>query len=274
LLEAPDEATMDRWLASPAVEQLVERRLAPNFALLSGVAGASARDALATVAGDLRIVDAAEPLKALAYTRNTSDLVVDTPDLNLFLRASVRRIAEEMPDTGNRACFRLTRSSIESAIAGGLSAEQILSDLDLVLGGRIPPGLRLRIKGWTGAYGLAGIGQVAVLSTPDATSFRELRADPELGQLLLAQITSASGLVRIEDLGLIRARLAERGIGIGPFDPETLRIRIGVPGGLLSPFQESTTLAVRGLPARGDQASDRFGRTSKSSPDRRPRTSR
>jgi hypothetical protein len=275
LLEAPDEATMDHWLASLALEHLVERRLAPTFALLAGVTGARARESVAKVASDLRVVDAAEPMKALAYVREPSDVGVDSADVNLFLRASICRVAEEISDAGDRSFFRLTRRSIESAIAGGMSPEEILILLDRLLGSHIPPGLRVRIKGWAGTYDVAGIGQVAVLSIADATAFRELRADPEVSRLLLAQITLTSGLIRVEDLTALQAALAERGIGIGPFDSETLRLQIGVPGvsPSLSSFQ-TTGIPSRALPARGNQASGRLGRTSRSSPERRPRTSR
>jgi hypothetical protein len=223
LLEAPTETQLDRWLALPVLQKLVDRRLSPTFALLHGADLAEIQAAIQTVGSEARTIDANDPLHAHAYVRPPADVVVDPGDLNLFLRASLTRIGEPGRDASERPHFRLTRESVIAGLSAGLAVGQILGDLESLLGGHLPPGLRVRIKGWGGAYEAVRLAHIVVVTTADVATLRELRADPELGRLVMSQISSGSALVRVEDLDELRQVLAARGIDVKTGGLETLR---------------------------------------------------
>ncbi len=214
LLEAPDSATLDRWLELEAISSAVDRRLSPTIVLIDGSVASGLVGSLSSHNVDVRMVDANSPLRAHAYARNVTDIDVEPADLNLYLRESLGRIAEPVAEPSGRVVFRLSPGAVESGIARGLSVDQILADLDAVLGGHVPPGLRVRVKGWAGGFPPASVSQVAVISTRDAMAFRELRSDPDLARLFLLTISSTSALVTLADVERLRDALTCRGIQI------------------------------------------------------------
>jgi hypothetical protein len=223
LLEAPTEPQLDRWLALAPVGKLLDRRLAPTFALLRGAELGEVQTAIQALGAEARTIDANDPLHAHAYVRRPSDVVVDPGDLNLFLRASLARIGESGADASDRPHFRLTSASVAAGLRAGLTVGQILGDLEILLGGHLPPGLRVRIKGWGGSYDAVRLSQVVVVTTTDVGTLRELRADPDLGRLVLSQIASTSALVRLEDLDELAKALAARGIHVETGGLDALR---------------------------------------------------
>lgn len=222
ILEAPDSASLDRWLAIPDIHDAVSRRLSPTVVLVEGSNVEHLGEWLSGLTVDVRSVDANTPLKGHAYARDGTDIDVEAADQNLYLRARLERIAEPLTDNSHRHFYRLSRRTIEARIADGLTAEQILAELEAILGGHLPPGLRVRVKGWAGSYPPAKIGTVAVISSADGQMLRELRADPDLARAFLATISSNSALVRFQDLETLREALADRGIAISDTGTDAL----------------------------------------------------
>ncbi|HEY8884877.1 MAG TPA: helicase-associated domain-containing protein, partial [Chloroflexota bacterium] len=140
-------------------------------------------------------------------------------DAHLYLQAALQEFAEG-PSTdrwGDR--YQLTRESVERAVHAGLTADQILDALARMTNGRLPDGMRVRVKGWAGAYPPVSLGPVAVFVAPDADTYRELRGDPELSSAFVASISNSAGLVRLDLLDRLRQALADRGIAVAPYAP-------------------------------------------------------
>jgi Helicase conserved C-terminal domain len=219
LLEAPDEATLDRWLADPSVQAAVERRLAPTLALADAAQAPTLAEALRRRRVDLAVVDANEPLAVGVAIEDATTVRVPRRDAHLYLQAALQEFAEG-PSTdrwGDR--YQLTRESVERAVHAGLTADQILDALARMTNGRLPDGMRVRVKGWAGAYPAVSLGPVAVFVAPDADTYRELRGDPELSSAFVASISNSAGLVRLDLLDRLRQALADRGIEVAPYAP-------------------------------------------------------
>jgi hypothetical protein len=219
LLEAPDEATLDRWLADPSVEAAVERRLTPTLALVDAAQAQSLAETLRRRRVDLAVVDANEPLAAGVAIEDATTVRVPRRDAHLYLAATLQEFAEGPSTDRWGDSYQIARESVERAVHAGLTADQILDALARMTNGRLPDGTRVRVKGWAGAYPAVSLGPVAVFVAPDADTYRELRGDPELASAFVASISNSSGLVRLDLLDQLRQALADRGIAVAPYAP-------------------------------------------------------
>src|SRR6185437_16695385 len=70
LIEAPDEATFDRWLTEPLVAKAVERRLSPTVGLCVGERPAELPAALGRLGVTARVVDANAPLASSGWVED------------------------------------------------------------------------------------------------------------------------------------------------------------------------------------------------------------
>ncbi len=218
LLEAPDPATLDRWLATSRLGGLVERRVAPTVALLTGAAPGDVSDVLRHLGADVRIVDANEPLTPCARVVGATTLRLDVAAANLFVRSALEEIADpvgESPPSG----YEITRESVRRALDRGLTAERILETLRRVIVGELPSHLRLRVRGWSDAIPPVEIGPVALLVAPDPETLRDVRSDPAFSPDLITTISATAALVRLEAVDRLRAELTSRGIRTRPYVP-------------------------------------------------------
>jgi hypothetical protein len=225
VLEAPDRETLDGWLDDPEVGSRISRRLSATMALVDGARLTPVVDALIAAGAGPRLADATDPLKVHAYARGVDTMAIDPADANLYVRASLGRFAEPTVETDGRTLYRLTRDSVRAAIASGFTIDQIGSTIDQIFGGAAPPGLKVRVKGWTGGYRPMRLGRIAVLTVPDSQTLRELRQDPEIVKLLALTVSATAVLVRMDDWPALAAVLDARGIPVEIDDTAPLIVR-------------------------------------------------
>jgi hypothetical protein len=136
---------------------------------------------------------------------------VQTPDL--YLRGYLARFADQdAPDT-----YRLTHASIRRAIRGGLTAPDVSSELERVLGGGVSPEWEKRILAWAGHFGQAAMEESVLLMLKDEQTLQDLLKDPELGELLhpfKPGELRVTARVRPADVERVRALLEERGVEV------------------------------------------------------------
>ena len=219
LLEAPDGATLDRWLTDPEVAAAIDRRIAPTLAVVLLDEPGSLRRRLRTLGAEVAVVDANHPLKPCATIQSPTTIVVDAREANLYAEAFVGSFADESDSGPGTSTYVITRESIQRAKVLGWSAERALGVLDAVTDAPVPPGTRLRVRGWFGEIAPIELGEVAVVVAPDADSFRDLRSDPELAPAFVDVISSTSGIVRGDAVDQLRHAFAERGITTRQYRP-------------------------------------------------------
>jgi hypothetical protein len=223
LLEAPDAATFDRWLAEDTVAAALERRISPTVGLMAAARAADVARALWLLGADVAVVDANDPIQGVASLEDETTLHLERRDANLYVVGLLGELAEEVAAPNGSVRFRLTQETTRRAVQAGFSVEQIQDALVRITATRVPEGTRVRVKGWAAAYGAVALGEVAIFVAPDADAYREIRGDPELGQAFIVSISPTAGLVYLDALGSLRRALLDRGIEVVPFDPQRLR---------------------------------------------------
>jgi hypothetical protein len=128
----------------------------------------------------------------------------------LYLRAHLARFAEPQGDG-----FCLTPASIRRAANAGLTAAQMVAELNRVLVKPLSPPLEQRLQAWSGHFGQAQVEDVALLRFKNETALADLLRDPDISRLLRtfrpAELDQTA-VVRAKDVEKLRALLEERGV--------------------------------------------------------------
>lgn len=257
LLEAPDAANLDRWLALPELASALDRRVSSTVALLTGGRPPDLPGLLRGQGVEVRVVDASEPLTPSVYISN--DGLVQTPevDAHIYLRDALSRVAELLPDQSEHVTFRVTPSSVARARRSGQGAADVLATFEKASRWSLPPGFVVRVKGWAGVYAPVALGPVGYFVAPDSESFRELRVDPELADLFLEDVSPVSAIVRLEALETLNLALADRGVATTVYQPPPRSSKSPPNQNGLNGNEEFGRPVVRHDPARTRQILDR-----------------
>ena len=128
----------------------------------------------------------------------------------LYLRAHLARFAEPQGDG-----FCLTQASIRQAANAGLTASQMVAELNRVLVQALPLPLEQRLQAWSGHFGQAQVEDVALLRFKNETALADLLRDPEISHMLRtfrpAELDQTA-VVRSKDVEKLRELLEERGV--------------------------------------------------------------
>ncbi len=128
----------------------------------------------------------------------------------LYLRAHLARFAEPQGEN-----FCLTPASIRRAANAGLSAAQMVNELNRVLVRPLSPQLEQRLQAWSGHFGQAQVEDVALLRFKNESALADLLRDPDISRLLRtfrpAELEQTA-VVRSKDVEKLRALLEERGV--------------------------------------------------------------
>ena len=224
LIEAPDKATLDRWLTEPVVAKAVARRLSPTVGLCVGERPVELPAVLSRIGAQVKVVDANAPLSSSGWVED--DVVVSVPvaDASFHLRRMLGEIAALESETDRVVRYQITNQTIERAVMNGMSIAQILSIIDGAVRGAVPGGMHVRIKGWAGGYSAVALGQVGMLVAPNPDALRDLRADPAFARAFILTVSPTAAIVDKDALSLLERALAERGIGVKPYDPQSVRL--------------------------------------------------
>jgi len=201
---------------SPALSAQVAGRPAPEVLRLASAAAIPAVVEAVGAQGSLPVTTARPVVPANAVTADESGAVrLLTRRPNLYLHGSLAAFADPAGDTA----YQISAASIARAARAGLGAAEVLEQLAAIHRGSLVAGLMRRIRAWAKHYGEAAAESLVLLQVRDAATLAELSEDPELAALL-KPFRPKPGLalarVRPEDLDLLRARLAERGIDLKP----------------------------------------------------------
>ncbi len=224
LIEAPDEATLDRWLAEPVVAKAVERRLSPTVGLCVAERPTELVGMLFGLGADVRTVDATTPLMPCGWAEGDTTVAIPAGDTSFYLRRALEEVAEPSSEN-DRACrYEITRGSVQAALHDGKGVGQILGVVEKVLRQALPGGMRVRIKGWAGEYAPVTLGQVGIIVAPDAGALHDLRADPAFAGAIILMVSPTAAIVDRGALERIEGALAESGIAVKLYDSKTVRL--------------------------------------------------
>ncbi len=130
---------------------------------------------------------------------------------SLYVAGTVQRFAVPEGDG-----WRITSNSVREASNMGLSAPEILAQIERLTGEAIPAEWQQRLKAWSSHYGNAYLLQVRLLRLESAAILAEVRnVDRQLSRWL-RPLTNDSGIAIIDDRNweTVVARLTELGINI------------------------------------------------------------
>lgn len=212
VLHAPHPADLDELAQQDKLKPLLERTLAP------GVVALPPNKKLAEVHRAFTGVSWWPVITPKNASLPPKSATLD-PDGHLtflqrapgvYLRAHLARFAEA---EGNG--YRLTLASIRRAAKTGLSAPQIVEELNRVLVQPMPPAMAQRVLAWSGHFGQVEADPVTLLRFKSDSALKELLRDPELSAMLRtlrpADIDQLA-IVRAKDLEKLRRLLEERGV--------------------------------------------------------------
>ncbi|MEZ4770159.1 MAG: helicase-associated domain-containing protein [Caldilineales bacterium] len=131
---------------------------------------------------------------------------------SLYVCGYLRPFSEERA-TG----WQITARSVTQAGAAGLDAAAILSRLNAMAVGGVPPALQTRIKAWSQHYGAAVVQTLTLVQFRDQDALDELRTDPMLARCLTPFKPEARlglAVVAPDDLASLEALLEERGVEV------------------------------------------------------------
>jgi len=130
---------------------------------------------------------------------------------SLYVAGVAQRFA--VPD---KMGWLVTPASVQTAINMGLSAPEILAQIERLTGAQLSPEWQQRIKGWASHYGQAHLLQARLLRLESAAILDEVRrADRQLGRWL-HPLGAEMGVAVIDDKNweAAVARLMELGVSI------------------------------------------------------------
>jgi hypothetical protein len=213
LLHAARSEDLDQLLEFQQIKNLLDIRPTPSLALIKErktipklIQGLVEEAWLPVVTPgenepQAKIVDVSD--------EGTLRFLISNPDL--YLHGYLSRFADLISGTE----YQLSAASIQRAVRNGMTAPQIISELERVSIAGIPTHLEKRILAWSGHYGEAILEETVLLKVQSAAILQELIEDPEIGPLLQPVDTSntqETAHVRPEDLPRLRQLLTEKGI--------------------------------------------------------------
>jgi hypothetical protein len=210
LLEAPDAATLESWLADPVVAANVDHLISPTLAIVRD--SVALNDRLGFLGIDLRVVDAESPILTHAKAISATTISLAEIDANLYLSTTLSAIADLSKGDNGAALVRISEESIRRGVASELGADQIVDLLGQLLNRPLPAGMLTRVRGWAGAYQPVGIGTVAYVETTDSDTMNDLQSDRELSEGFIAMLSPTAAIIRLESVERFRQSLAARGI--------------------------------------------------------------
>ncbi len=215
ILEAPDAATLDGWLADPALAASVTRRLTPTVAL---VRNAEVHDVATAL--DRRGVEvwatnyALDPPQVLDLPQ-AATVIINPEDDDPYLRHRLQRFADwRSGDEGTGATYAISPTSLARAKAEGQTIDDVLSFLGYKARAGLSPDDVLTLRGWSGYYAPFQWAKVRAVELPPTANWGDVSRVKALRPLILRILTSSLALVAEERWPQLEAALTARGIAL------------------------------------------------------------
>lgn len=215
LLQAADEALLDRLLADETVGKLLARPVGNAVALVKSKRQPQLINSLQAM-GILPAVSGANPEAADKSVTVDEDGRIQPVHAvpSLHLRGRLTRFTKET-DSG----WQLTETAVQRAGGSKKKAQQIIDELRKLSRGRLPQTIVERIKAWGGYYGQATVGTMTLFEFRDQETLTELRQLPELQDLLQPFPAGNRALAVVEEgqVTAVQTILTRLGVKITPF---------------------------------------------------------
>lgn len=229
LLEAPDRASLDRWLAQPDVASLLGRRLTPTAALVRASSAEALEAALLNRGVEVWTTDyALDAPRVLDYT-GPDRVAVWPEDDEPYLRYRLDRFADRQPGRPDqpapgpagerRLHYRITRTSLARARQHDLSIDEILSFLRYKSRTSLTADDVLTLRGWAGYYPPFHYLPVRAVELPPTVNWGELGRIKALRPLIYRVLSASLALVIENSWPRFRDELAARGIVLDELPP-------------------------------------------------------
>lgn len=153
--------------------------------------------------------------------------VVAPPGASLYAIFQLGRVAER---TGGPAAttYRLTRRSVQAAMARGVSVEDVLRFLEEQSGRPAPQNVAATLRDWAAQHGHVSLRRAVLLETRDAALLQQIRRDRRVRLPQVEPLTETAWRVRPGDAAGLAERLRRAGYGLTEdeaTDPSPLRER-------------------------------------------------
>jgi hypothetical protein len=141
------------------------------------------------------------------------DFAVILPLANtLYERYQLERLADWESQDARQAHYRITAEAIWRSQNAGIKMEQVLRFLERITDNQVPTVVRMTLQAWGGRFGRVFIRKQIVLQTADAATLAQMRAQPEVAQLLGESLGETACLVAEQDVAELTAQLKALGI--------------------------------------------------------------
>jgi hypothetical protein len=215
IVEAPDAATLDGWLADPALGAALTRRLTPTIALLRAEAANDFAIVLDQRGEEVWSVNyALDPPQALDL-KGPDTIVVAPEDDDPYLRYRLARFADwHEGGEWQGATYGISPASLARARESGQSIDEILAFLGYKARAGLSPDDVLTVRGWSGFYKPFQFARVRVVELPPTANWGDLSRVKALRPLILRILTTNLALIAEERWTQLETALRQRGIAL------------------------------------------------------------
>lgn len=213
ILEAPDAATLDGWLADARVAPFLVRRLAPTVALVRAAEVNVLSTRLEGQGTEVWAINYALDPPQVLDLKAPATLLIAPEDDDPYLRYRLERFADlKGRNERNWLSYQISRESLHRAKEQGQTIDEVLSFLGYKARTGLSPDDVLTLRGWSGYYAPFQWAQVRAVELPPTVSWGDLTRIKALRSLVLRVLNASLALVSEEQWPQLEAALTARGI--------------------------------------------------------------
>jgi hypothetical protein len=213
ILEAPDAATLDGWLADDRVAPFLVRRLAPTVALVRAAEVNALSTRLEGQGTEVWSVNYALDPPQVLDLKVPATLLIAPEDDDPYLRYRLDRFADSQGrNERGWLSYQISPESLRRAKEQGQTIDDVLSFLGYKARTGLSPDDVLTLRGWSGYYAPFQWAQVRAVELPPTVSWGDLTRIKALRSLILRVLNASLALVAEEQWPQLEAALTARGI--------------------------------------------------------------
>ena len=213
ILEAPDDATLDRWLADPQLAPALVRRLTPTVALMRPADAEAIATRLEGRGIEARVINYALDPPQVFDLKGAGTILVAPEDDDPYLRYRLERFADLQGSNDRQwLTYAVSAASLRRAKEQGQTIDEVLSFLGYKARAGLSPDDILTLRGWSGYYAPFRWARVRAVELPPSVSWGDLTRVKALRPLVLRVLNASLALVSEDHWPPLEAALTARGI--------------------------------------------------------------
>ncbi len=213
ILEAPDAATLDRWLSDPALGLLLPRRLTPTVALVRRETANEVASILARFGVATKVTNYALDQPQVLVMPSPAQIQIAPEYDDPYLRFRIERFADRQADSEDEGvAYTVSPASLQRAKAAGQSIDDILAFLGYKTQMGLAPDTVLTLRGWSGFFQPFQYAHACVVELPPTANWGDIVRVKALRPLILRILSTNLALVAEADWPKLAAALQHRGI--------------------------------------------------------------